>query len=56
MPSMRPALLPVAFIGNAKGHSKSALWNKVFHFFQMNHDECLAHYHRRSNVESCSPR
>jgi transposase len=42
----------VAFNGNAKGNSKSALWNKLFHFFQFNRDEFLASYHRRSNAES----
>jgi transposase len=42
----------IMFTGNAKGNGKSATWNKLFHFFQMNRDEFLTHYHRRSNVES----
>ena len=42
----------VAFTANAKGNSKSPLWNKLFHYFQMNRDEFLTQYHRRSNVES----
>jgi hypothetical protein len=42
----------VAFTGNAKGNSKSTLWNKAFDFFAMNRDEFLSSYHRRSNVES----
>jgi transposase len=42
----------VAFTANAKGNGTSALYNKLFHFFQMNRDECLASYHRRFNVES----
>jgi transposase len=42
----------VAFNRNTKGNSKSALWNKLFHFFQFNRDEFLTHYHRRSNAES----
>jgi transposase len=42
----------VAFTRNAKGNSKSAIWNKAFHFFAMHRDEFLALYHRRSNVES----
>ena len=29
----------VAFNGNARGTSKSPLWNKLFHYFQMNRDE-----------------
>jgi len=32
--------------------NNSPIWNKVFHFFQMNRDEFLTQYHRRSNVES----
>jgi transposase len=28
------------------------LWQKMFHFFQFNRSEFLAHYHKRSNVES----
>lgn len=42
----------VAFTGNARGNSKSPLWNKAFHFFQMNRDEFLTQYHKRSKVES----
>jgi transposase len=28
------------------------LWKKMFHLFQFNRDEYLAHYHKRSNVET----
>src|SRR5207245_476964 len=42
----------VAFTANAKGNNKSPLWNKLFHYFQMNRDEFMTHYHTRSNVES----
>jgi transposase len=42
----------VAFKTNACGGSKSPIWNRMFHYFQMNRDEFLAQYHRRSNVES----
>jgi transposase len=42
----------VAFTKNANGNGPSALYNKLFHFFQMNRDEFLTHYHRRSNAES----
>lgn len=42
----------VAFNGNAKGTSNNPLWNKLFHFFQMNRDEFLTSYHRRSNAET----
>ena len=42
----------VAFTDNARGNNKSPLWNKLFHYFQMNREEFLSHYHARSNVES----
>lgn len=42
----------VAFNKNAKGTSNNPLWNKLFHFFQMNRDEFLTNYHRRSNAET----
>jgi hypothetical protein len=28
------------------------LWDKMFHYFNLRRDEFLAHYHKRSNVES----
>jgi transposase len=28
------------------------VWEKMFHYFQFNRDQFLAHYHKRSNVES----
>jgi transposase len=28
------------------------LWDKMFHYFHLKRDEFLAHYHKRSNVES----
>jgi transposase len=30
----------------------SPLWKKMFHYFQLNRDEFMEHYHKRSNVES----
>jgi transposase len=43
----------IPFRSNAKGRSKgSMLWHKMFHYFQMNQEEFLQHYHKRSNVES----
>jgi transposase len=32
--------------------SVGGLFQKMFHFFQFKRDEFLAHYHKRSNVES----
>jgi len=45
----------VPFKANATADGRgrnTALWNKLFHFFQMNQDEFLPRYHARSNVES----
>lgn len=30
----------------------SPLWRKMYHYFQLNRDEFMEHYHKRSNVES----
>lgn len=30
----------------------SVMWKKMYHYFQLNIDEFLKHYHKRSNVES----
>jgi transposase len=30
----------------------SPLWRRLFHYFSMNREDFLTHYHRRSNVES----
>ena len=35
--------------GNARG---SILWSKMFHYFQLNRDEFMEHYHKRSNIEA----
>lgn len=43
----------IPFRSNATGTSKgSALWKKMFHYFQMNQQEFYEHYHKRSNVEA----
>ena len=42
----------IPFKSTAIGTSKSATWNRLFHFFQFQKDEFLKHYHQRSNVES----
>ena len=28
------------------------MWNKMYHYFMLNRDEFMEHYHQRSNVES----
>lgn len=30
----------------------SVLWKKMFHYIQLNREEFLNHYHKRSNIES----
>jgi transposase len=37
---------------NVTVYGKSATWNRLFHFFQFQKEEFLAHYHKRSNIES----
>lgn len=32
--------------------SRARLWRRMFHYFQLNQDEFMQHYHLRSNVES----
>jgi len=41
----------IAFKGNATG-GIGGTWEKMFHYFQFRREEFLAHYHKRSNVES----
>jgi transposase len=41
----------IAFKGNSTG-GVGGLFQKMFHYFQYRKDEFLAHYHKRSNVES----
>jgi len=43
----------IPFKKYSKGTSKgSAIWNKAYHYFQLNREEFLEHYHKRANVES----
>ncbi len=43
----------ISFKTNATGRPKgSPMWQKMYHFFMYNRDEFLAHYHKRSNVET----
>lgn len=43
----------IPFKSNATGRAAgSAIWKKMYHYFQLNQEEFLAHYHKRSNVES----
>ncbi len=45
---------PQAYAGklcNPKSKA-SPLWKKMFHYFQLNRDEFMDHYHKRSNIEA----
>ena len=43
----------IPFKKNATGNCRgSRLWNKMFHYFQLNRDEFMEHYHKRSNIEA----
>lgn len=42
----------IPFKKNATGKRGGALWRKTFHYFQLNKEEFMEHYHKRSNVES----
>ena len=38
---------------NATGRAGgSAIWSKMYHYFQLNRDEFMEHYHKRSNIEA----
>jgi transposase len=42
----------IAFKDNARGDSKCATWNRMFHYYSLHREEYMAHYHKRSNVEA----
>lgn len=43
----------IPFRKNAIGKARrSAIWKKMFHYFQLNREEFLTHYHKRSNIEA----
>ena len=43
----------IPFKKNATGRAGgSAIWSKMFHYFQLNRDEFMEHYHKRSNIEA----
>ena len=43
----------IPFRSNATGRSGgSRVWNKMYHYFMMNREDVMEHYHKRSNVET----
>lgn len=37
---------------NTTARTDSRIWNEMYHYFRFKRDEFLAHYHKRSNVET----
>ena len=46
------AFIPFKSGSVGKPRGKPWAWRKMFHYFMMNREESLEHYHLRSNVES----
>ena len=43
----------IPFKKNATGKAgSSTIWKKMYHYFQLNREEFLEHYHKRSNIEA----
>ena len=42
----------IDFKSNATDTGKCEIWNKTWHYYNMNRAEFMAHYHKRSNVET----
>ena len=43
----------IPFKKNATGRAgRSAIWKMMYHYFQLNRDEFMEHYHQRSNIEA----
>lgn len=42
----------IPFKSNATGKKHGDLWKRLFHFYSFKREEFLAHYHKRSNVET----
>jgi transposase len=46
------AVAYIDFKKDAVGTSRCEIWNKMYHYYQYKREEFMAHYHKRSNVES----
>lgn len=44
--------IPFKANSNAKGKTTSTLWKNMYHYFAYNNERFMAHYHKRSNVET----
>jgi transposase len=48
----RGAIPYIPFKVNSQPNGQGALWARIYHFYNFKRDEFLAHYHKRSNVET----
>ena len=39
-------------VGHTSHHKRDGLWERTYHYYNLNRAEFLAHYHKRSNVET----
>jgi transposase len=44
--------IPFKSNANATDPRQSEVWKRLYHYYMMNQEEFLGHYHLRSNVES----
>lgn len=42
----------VGSTGNSTNPKQSTLWKNMYHYFSLNNERFMAHYHKRSNVET----
>jgi len=42
----------IPFKSNSQPSGNGMVWKKMYYYFQLNNEEFLAHYHKRSNAES----
>jgi transposase len=51
--ALRHGAIPyIPFKVNSQPDGNGALWARIYHFYQFNREEFLAHYHKRSNSET----
>lgn len=42
----------IPFKSNSQANGNGMLWKKLYHYFQLNNEDFLSHYHKRSNAET----
>ena len=46
------ALPFIPFKTNSQANKNGMIWKKIFYYFQLNNEEFLQHYRKRSNAET----